>query len=302
MSIFHSAAIRCYERDHADRVNEGAPTAVRPHVETHLPLNEWIIAVVKGADEHSLRSHHLLVLGGLMIGLSTKDEEFISSHLGMTLQTAFVNATNLALLNTPASDRSTQATIALALNHAFIHLSDMERSKIDYDRLLPGLMNSTFHSQDGLRSGYFLGAADAELHQVSSDQFNWPATAGSYRQIETILQSPLVSSLGPLSRLIAHTIENVQGSWLVLSAVEDLADFCRTINIQWRQNKLSEIDTSEEAIFLHDEARKTTVPTLWRLLRASLFAIVIILRSAVGRVVGDPSLAGDDSMYPSLTS
>lgn len=272
-----------------------APYASISPLEPRLSIQEWVRAVIKGADERSLPSQHLLVLGGLLIGFGGQDEDFLSTALGCDVQSAFVKALNLSVVETPATDEVLLSSITLALNHAFAYISDLERSNIDYDRVLPILMNSTLHSNDGLRSGYFLGAADAEIKQISNKQFNWPKGSGSFRQIETTLSSPLVSSLGPLSRLIAHTIEQVRDPWLVMSAVEDLADFSRRLLAQWRQNKLSEIDASEEAEFLHEEARRETVPAMWRLLKATLFAVVVVLRSATGRVMGDGVLAADDS-------
>jgi hypothetical protein len=295
MSVFHSAAIKCQQRELANREIHDTPVSPRPHVESHLPLHEWITAVLQGADQHSAPDHHLLAIGGLIVGLATQDHDFKTSNIAYTLRSAFVKAVNLALLEAPADDDTAHGTICLALNHAFTHLSDLDRSSLDYDRLLPVLMTSTFHSSHGLHSGYFLGAADADLQQASNQQFNWPSASPSYQQIESILKSPLIASLGPLSRLIAHTIDHVQDPWLVQSAVEDLSDFSRRLGTQWRQNKLSEIDVSEESVFLHEEARNSTVPTLWRLLRSTLFAIVIILRSATGRVVGNVALAAHSS-------
>ncbi|KAG9639839.1 peroxin-8 Pex8-penicillium chrysogenum, partial [Aureobasidium melanogenum] len=291
MTLFHSAAIKCHERETTNLESQQSHMSIRPHVESHLPLHDWIQAVLNGADQHSPPDHHLLAIAGLIVGLATRDHDFMSTNVAFTLRSAFVKAVNLALSETPAGHDFAHGNICLALNHAFTHLSDIERSTLDYDRLLPVLMTSTFHSPHGLRSGYFLGAADADLHQVSNQQFNWPSDSPSYQQIESILKSPLISSLGPLSRLIAHTIDHVKDPWLVQSAVEDLSDFSKRLGTQWRQNKLSEIDASEETIFLHEEARKNTVPTLWKLLRSTLFAIVIILRSASGRVVGNAALA-----------
>jgi len=295
MTVFHSAAIKCHQRELAQHDIQEPPALIRPHVESHLPLNAWITAVLKGADQHSAPDHHLLAIGGLIVGLATRDNDFMSSNISYTLRSAFVKAVNLALLEAPAHDDAAHAAICLALNHAFTHLSHVDRSTLDYDRLLPVLMTSTFHSPHGLRSGYFLNAVDADLQQVSTQQFNWPSESPSYQQIDSIIKGPLVSSLGPLSRLIAHTIDHVHDPWLVLSAVEDLSDFSKRLVTQWRQNKLSEIDASEENVFLHEEARTSTVPTLWRLLRSTLFAIVIILRSATGRVVGDVALAAHNS-------
>lgn len=295
MTLFHSATIKCHERDIAHDDNQQSQASLRPHVESHLPLHDWIQAVLKGADQHSPPDHHLLAIAGLIVGLATRDHELMSTNIAYTLRSAFVKAVNLALSETSAADDFAHGNICLALNHAFIHLSDIDRSTIDYDRLLPVLMTSTFHSPHGLRSGYFLGAADADLKQISDHQFNWPSDSPSCQQIESILKSPLISSLGPLSRLIAHTIDHVKDAWLVQSAVEDLSDFSKRLGTQWRQNKLSEIDASEETIFLHEQAQKKTVPTLWKLLRSTLFAIVIILRSASGRVVGNAALAAHSS-------
>lgn len=276
MTLFHSAATQCHER-HTD---QGA-----------LALNEWISAILKGADEYSPAARHLLAFGGLIVALASRDHDFMSTSSGLMLETSFIQAANATLTQTDPSDEYSHASVCLAINHAFAYLSDTERSKLDYDRLLPTLMASAFHSPHGLNSAYFVAAADGDFQQVSHQKFNWAADSPSYLRVDAILKSPLISSLGPLSRLIAHTLDQVQDSWLVLSAVEDIADFTHRLGMQWRQTKLSEIDVSEEAIFLHDEAQKTTVPTLWRLLRSVLFAIVIILRSAVGRVVQDFSLA-----------
>ncbi|KAL1305564.1 hypothetical protein AAFC00_007170 [Neodothiora populina] len=294
MGVFHSSALRFLERERA--LNErGRNVPVVPNIESHLSLTEWTHAVIKGADEQSSASRHLLVLGGMLVGFGNQDDEILSRHFGETLRSALVKAANLALQESQHADDLSHCEIALVLNHSFTYLSDIERSKIEYDRLMPILMTSMLHSVNGLRSGYFIGAADPDVRQVSSQQFNWSKTSGSYQQVNTILTSPLISNLGPLSRLISHTLEHVQDSWLVLSAVEDLADFSRRLLMQWRQNKLSEIDASEEVEYLLDEARQITVPTLWKLLRSTLFAVVIVFRSAVGRLMGDGVLATNDN-------
>ncbi|GAB7354492.1 hypothetical protein MBLNU459_g4962t1 [Dothideomycetes sp. NU459] len=295
MGVFHSASIRCIERDASELDQDAQKTSHHARFESLVPTGEWVQAVIKGADEQSPRANHLLMLAGMLIGFGSRDEDFLTSQLGITLQSAFVKAVNLALTEPSSADEVFQGRIVLAVNHAFSHLSDFERTNIDYDHLLPALMNCSLHSYDGLRSGYFIGAADADVQQISGNQFDWPRTCTSYRHTEAILSSPLISTLGPLSRLIAHSIEQVQDSWLVVSVVEDIADFSRRLLVQWRQNKLSEIDVSEETVFLSEEARQNTLPTLWRLLRSTLFALVIILRSVVGRTVGDGVLATDDN-------
>jgi hypothetical protein len=82
---------------------------------------------------------------------------------------------------------------------------------------------------------------------------------------------------------------------LVAVVVGSLTEFARTLMVQWLQNKLSEIDPSEEVEFLEEESRKSTIPVLWRLLRTSMFSLVIMLRAVLGRVLNDPVLASSKS-------
>lgn len=292
MSVFHSAATRIKNREIDRAEATGLLPGPQSQPEDFIDCDEWVRSVIKGADERSSRSNHLLVFSGLLIGFGSVDDSFLPYSLNSSLQDAIVKAANL-VTEDPTSDELSHLCIALALNHTFPYLSDFERSRIDCDRLLPILMHAMLHSSDGLKSGYFLGALDADVQQVSSQQFNWPASSGSFHQIQRMSTSPLISSLGPFSRLIAHTIEHLRESWLVDSLVDDLAEFAERVQSQWRTNKLSEIDPAEEADFLHQEARSTTLPVLWKLLRTSLFSIVIVLRSSIGRVLGDGSLAQD---------
>ena len=106
--------------------------------------------------------------------------------------------------------------------------------------------------------------------------------------------------MGPLARLVSHTVLNVRDSFLIQTSVEDLLSFSRTIVTQWRQTKLSEVDATEELAFFDGIAMNTTLPVLWKLLRGALFAVTIVLRAALGRAVGDASLANDD-VAPTLT-
>lgn len=99
--------------------------------------------------------------------------------------------------------------------------------------------------------------------------------------------------MGPLSRLIAHSAESARTPWKIQNLTDDLTSFSRSLLTQWRQNKLSEIDASEELVFLDEEAREQTLPTLWKLLRSALFAVTIVLRGVLGRLLGDGVLAAD---------
>jgi len=77
--------------------------------------------------------------------------------------------------------------------------------------------------------------------------------------------------------------------------MEDMTNFARTLFSHWQQVKFSEVDLSDEKIWFNSTTLNTTLAALWRLLRSSLFAAVIVLRACLGRVLGNSSLADDSS-------
>lgn len=294
LSVFHSAAQALIKHENAMRDKSSDEDFAQLQLERTLPKDDWIRAVINGADDHSPRWRHLLALGGLLLGFGPAEDEALSASMRSTIETALVKAANLALNEMLEDEELGQESITLVLNHCFPLLSDLERSQLDYDALLPALMRSMLHSEEGLRSAYFLGAVDLDVQPASNSTFQWHERSASFQQIQRMLASPLVSSLGPLSRLVGHSIEQAKESWLVSGVVEDIESFARTLHLQWRHTKLSEIDTSEENVFLDAEALGKTTPQLWKLLRSTLFAIVIVLRSAIGRMMADGALANDE--------
>ena len=302
LGAIHSAAQSLVRHDNATRGDLPDQDFARLQPERTLPKDEWIRATIDGADEHSPRWRHLLLLGGLLLGFGSAEDDNISRSMRATLESALVTALNATLGELSRDDELGQQTVTLVLTHCFATLSAAEASHIGYDRLLPVLMRSMLYSGEGLRSAYFLGATDLDVQPVSNTQFSWPEGSPSSRQIRSILTSPLISSLGPLSRLIAHTVECVQDSWLITAALDDLEDFARILHAQWRQLKLSEIDASEESTYLDTETIEKTMPSLWKLLRSTLFATVIVLRSVIGRILGDAALAGDRGSDHNLMS
>ena len=294
LSVFHSAAQALIRHQRALEDKSADEDFAQVQFERTLPKDDWIKAVINGADDHSPRWRHLLVLGGLLLGFGPVEDYGLSSSMRNTLESALVTAVNLSLDETAEDDELGLLSITLVLNHCFPYLADHERAEIDYDALLPVLMRSTLHSDDGLQSGYFLGTIDLDIRPVSNKQFRWPERSSSFQQVVTMASSPLLSSLGPLSRLIGHSIEHAKQSWLVASAIDDLESFAKTLHMQWRHNKLSEVDVSEEILYLDRETLEKTMPQLWKLLKSTLYAAVIILRSAVGRMLGDSALANDE--------
>lgn len=217
----------------------------------------------------------------------------------MLLEKALVTAANAATwkIKEGKGEHLGPETITLVLNHAFPMLSNYQRTELDYDLLLPVLMRSTFHSAEGLRSAYFLGAISQDVQVQADKRLEWTEQSASFRHVRRMLANPLVASLGPLSRLIGHAVESVRDSALVTAALDDLESFARAINAQWRQQWFSQVDTAHQEALLGDDAVAVTLPALFKLLQTTMFASVIVLRSVLGRVLGDKTLASHKGQF-----
>lgn len=291
LSVFHSAAQAIIKQEKALNENSTSKTDGKLQAERTMPKYRWIKSAISGADEHSPRWRHLLVIGGLLLGFGPAEEENISRTMRKMLEGALVTAVNLSLRKTPQEDELGQETITLVLNHCFPALSDEERENLNYHFLLPVLMHTTFHASEGLRSGAFLSTLDQDVRPISEAQLQWSERSRSFEQVKAIQSSPLVASLGPLARLIAHAIENVEESWRVTDTIVDLEVFVKTLHSHWHVGKLSGVDPTETYTYLDRQTNTVTLPTLFNLLRSVLFASIIILRSATGRVLSDSALA-----------
>lgn len=289
LSVFNTAAISVV---HNETPQQGPPSS---NIQRRgLGREEWVKAVVQGADDKSPRWRHCILLGGILLGMEGQDRRNLPSHLRKKLESGLMTAFQLSLNELDSYPRVARYCIALVMNYTFELLADSERSRLDYNIALPLLVDTAFFSPAGFESGYFLGAIDRDMRETPSKKFEWQAQSPTFLHIRAITAKPLISSLGPLSRLIAHGIENCQAQGRVVQAVDSLLNFSRTLMVQWRQNKLSEVDISEEAEFLDEASLKTTIPVLWRLLKTSLFSIIIVLRAVLGRVLNDRLLAADD--------
>ena len=233
------------------------------------------------------------MLGAILLGFEEKQKQGLPSHLRTKLEFALVTATNLALQVKDREEITGNYALTFVLSHTVQLLSDHNQGRLNYDLLLPILVEATFLSKEGLEHGYWLNAIDQDVVEVAGRKFGWSARSTTHRLVQDLQARPLIATLGPMSRLIAHAVGTVHELNLLLAALDRIAEFARTLWISWRQNKLSEIDASEEVDFLDEESIKNTLPSLWHLLRLSLFATVIILRAVVSRLVSDAILASD---------
>ena len=290
LGIFNSATANMLQHDESSREQNIFVSQSR------LAIEDWIRAVIKGADERSPRWRHLLLLGGVLLGSERQSLQAVSVALRRKLESAMTRALNLVLEEIREGSDLAINTLVLTTNYIFGLLSDTEKDRINYDRLLPLLCWSLFFSVDGLHFGYFLTTMDADILEGSDQKFNWASKSPSFNQIQRMAKSPLVSSLGSLSRLLAQCVEHLQDVGLLGALLKDISAFTRSIGIQWRQNKLSEIDAHEEPVFLSDESLQNSLPLLWQTLKSCMFCTVIILRPILGRVLEDGSVSMDDGM------
>ncbi|KAE8413179.1 hypothetical protein BDV36DRAFT_269284 [Aspergillus pseudocaelatus] len=289
LSVFNTAAMAIIRNEESDdpRIPYTKPVKIEREA--------WVKAVVSGADEKSPRWRHMLLIGGVLLGFEAQDRQGLPLSVRKKLESALVTAAQLAIEELDPHNKIDGLCITMVLNYTFPLLSDLERSNLNYDRLLPVIIDATFSSLEGLEGGSFLGTIDKDVVEAPGKRFQWSAQSDTFVRVAAISSSPLISALGPLSRLIAHAIENAHDPRLIAQSVDHIADFARTLMTQWRQNKLSEVDKAEEADFLDAESLKTTIPGLWKLLRNSLYSIVIVLRAILGKVINDHILAANRS-------
>lgn len=248
---------------------------------------------MRGADDRSPRWRHLCVLAGLLIGFEGRGKQRISASLQSNLENATVKAVNLALQEGEASNELAGNSIGMMLSHVFDLLSDSEKMNLSNDLLLPILIHAPFFSKEGLQYGYFLSTIDSDVVQRGGMKFDWSPKSSTYVECQRMTTGPLIASLGSLSRLTAFCVENVPNTDLLSTMVTDFSAFTRSLCVQWRQNKLSEIDITEESTYLSEESLRATIPLLWRVLKSTMFAVVIVLRSLLGRVLGDSRMPAD---------
>lgn len=254
---------------------------------TPIDTLEWARAVAQGADDKVPHWKHVLVLGGLLSGLADTDRPGLVGGLRRNLEIAVTDATNRALLDLRDFDEMAAGSICLTLGHTLKSLGPESRRLLRFELLLPVLTQQLFKSKNGLHSGYFLGVIDRDIRQTGTRHFSWPETSPSFYQLQELSRSPLNSCLGSLSQLLALCLELTPNFGTLLTTIDELVTFSRSLAVQWRQNKASEIDRTEEGEFLDQKTVTTTMPVVWQLLRSVVFASIIALQAAISRSLRD---------------
>lgn len=288
ISVYNTAAITVHKNQIEG--HQKPHDAYQPRQGGGIACDGWATAVVKGLDDRTPRWQHILVIAGILLGMEGQERHGLSRGLRTNLENAMVTAANLALEDPASSGAIGQGSIVLALNHTFPLLSDNVRRELNYDVLVMTMVRG-MTSAEGYQEGYFLEAIDFDVREVTGKKFNWSPKSASFLQLQKLASKPLVTSMGPLSRLIAHAIENVNNPRRILEVRDHLLTFTGNILARWERVKLSEVDFSEEVAFLTPETLQNTFPVFWQVLKTIMFATVVILRSVLGRTLIDPFLS-----------
>ncbi|KAK5664101.1 hypothetical protein OQA88_316 [Cercophora sp. LCS_1] len=285
ISIYNTAAI--HVRRHQDR-----DTTKPQRPGGGLKADAWAAAVLKGADDMSSRWKHVLVLSGILMGFEGNERRSLGGSMRRTLENAVVTAANLALRG---DGPEAGPPVVMAFNYTFPLLSEGALYSLDCDALMPAVTNAAF-AVHGLHDGLFIGAIDLDVQQ-SGQKFMWPDKSASFLLVRQLEQKPLVSSLGPLSKLLGHAIRHARDTQSVLQAQDDLVQFTDKLLQQWQNTKFSELEISEEDIFLTPETMQSTWIVLWQLLKKIMYGIVAMLQPIVSRSLLDPRMR-NDAMSP----
>lgn len=287
MSIYNTAAARVHDHEIA------WSTRKEPHHEGGgIRCEEWTRAVAKGADDRSRRWQHLLVLTGVLMGMEGNNRASLSRGLRNTLEQAVVTAANLALERQLEDGPVAAASVVVALNFAFPLLSDHHRSLINCNTLLP-LAVWTITANEGFAEGQFLDAIGQEISQSPTNQLAWSPTTPSFRFLQELEKRPVLSNIGPLSRLVGFAVQGATDTGVVLQAQDALLLFTRKILDSWQRNRFSDVDPANEGTVLTAETLRSTWPTLWPLLQKLMFGVVAMLQAIVSRSLLDPYMLND---------
>ncbi|KAF4634216.1 hypothetical protein G7Y89_g3882 [Cudoniella acicularis] len=299
ISIYNTAALTVHKH-HIEGRNTKPYDAYQPRIGGGINCDDWTVAVFKGLDDRSPRWQHALVIAGVLLGMEGQERRGLSRAMRSKCENALVTAANLVLQN-PASIGSVGInSIVLALNHAFPLLADGVRGLLNYDSLVMHLATA-MTSIEGYENAHFVGAIDHDVQQVYGKKFEWSAKSRSFLEIQRLASKPLVSSMGPLSKLIAHSIEHLSMTNRIVEVLDHLLAFTNELLAGWGRNKLSELDLSEETRFLTPDTLRVTYPVLWQVLKTAMFATTAVLRAIVARTLITPFLSSDD-LAPTIAS
>ncbi|KAA8908351.1 hypothetical protein FN846DRAFT_945599 [Sphaerosporella brunnea] len=252
-----------------------------------LGVEDWLNALVRGANQNVPRWKHLLLLGAVL----SADQE--RSHLPRltrkSVEEAYVRAVNLSLVQASGDgyEDLEADVLSLVLSHAIGCLSRKAKAQINYDALLPAVVKSIYFSKEGFQSGYFLPTIDHDI-VVTDGKLAWPSKSNSFLELQERSARPLFVSMSGLAKLAGCAIQEAHDVRAVHALLDSIQKVSNTMAAQWKTNRLSEIPMSKEEEMVEAESLKATVPVVWQILKTVLFTTTIILQALTARVIQNP--------------
>ncbi|OBT50066.1 hypothetical protein VE04_08792, partial [Pseudogymnoascus sp. 24MN13] len=267
ISIYNTAAITVLKQAQSNDSN----LLGYPRRGGGLGPDEWATAVVKGADDKSPRWRHVLAIAGVLLGMGGQGEQVAVEGIEDVAGGGVDNGCE-------SGDGGSEGGA---------------KREIRFDLLLPIAVGAMV-GPSGYEMGQFVGAIDADVQVTPDNKLDWSPSSRGFLYLKDVSSRPLVSSMGPFSRLVAYTVEHLQAPKpSILHLVEQLQKFSQELLLQWRHNKLSTIDPSDLSTHLTPSTSQTTFPALFQLLKSAMFATVVTLRTDLDGTLIDPLLATD---------
>ncbi|KAI2639768.1 hypothetical protein GGS26DRAFT_541551 [Hypomontagnella submonticulosa] len=294
MSVYNTAAIHVRKNE----LENANILTGRPVVGSGVSSEDWVHAVVKGADDRSSRWLHVLVLAGVLMGMEGDDRRSLSRSLRHKLEQAVVTATNLELENQGRISPLGRGAVILALTYAFPLLSERTKRLLDGNILLPPIIEAML-GDEGFQHSDFILSITNDI--PPGQNIVWDPHSPSVARLQSLESRPLAQNMGPLSRLAAFAVQHAIHSEVVLQAQGQLISFTGALLDKWSRCPLSNIDLSVETAVLPPQVHQGPYQILWQLLKKIMYTVVATLQPMAGRSLLDPNFKAD-KMAPTITS
>ncbi|RPB18486.1 hypothetical protein L211DRAFT_854086 [Terfezia boudieri ATCC MYA-4762] len=284
-----------------------------------MGVQEWITAVVKGANRNVPRWKHILLLGGVLSairdgrdgqgGKGKSGTGGVAGGVGgggnayliprvtrRSLEDAFCRAVNLSVESgstaatapgggnsKPGKDLESDV-LSLILSHSINHLSPRAKMLIDYDALLLVVIRSIFYSSEGFQSGYFLSKIENDV-VMRDGLLSWPAKSNSLLELQYRLSRPLFTSMSSVARLASMCVRESKSPGSIHILLDRMNEFTQTLTAQWNMTRLSGVSLVDEPRLLDPESRRATMPVVWQILKMVLFTAVLVVSEVSARLV-----------------
>ena len=254
-------------------------------LKSSLPPDQWVSAVLRGIDDHTPQWKQVVLVGALLRALNIEGLPSLLDLERGKLSLNLASTTLQFLQQRDVDDDVASTAVVVVLSSVFNSLDQSSKALLRYEELVPLLYKELFFGHHGLHAGYFLSNIDNDVAEAAHRRVQWPVKSQTFQRLREMSKSPIVAHLGPLSSLLAYGAASATESGSIRDLANALVSFARSLNLQWRQNKLSEIASSDEISLLTEETLQDTFPALWQILRVTVSAIIVILRSVTDRML-----------------